>query len=211
MKKFTSALLFVTGLLFTGVASAQSDNDPYQLIQQVGEKAFERIAANQEQIKKDPEVLRQIVTDELMPYVDYRYASLKILGKNSVKNSTKEQRKAFTLAMRDYLIQTYAQALTQYKQQKVEFEKPRKLKNKNIASVRATIIDPARPPITIDFKVKRNKKTKTWKAFDMVVEGISLLNSKRAELGGLIRKEGLDKVTEQLKEKSKRPIVLKEL
>ena len=45
----------------------------------------------------------------------------------------------------------------------------------------------------------------------MVVEGISLLNSKRAELGGLIRKEGLDKVTEQLKEKSKRPIVLKEL
>jgi phospholipid transport system substrate-binding protein len=68
---------------------------------------------------------------------------------------------------------------------------------------------PNRDPINISFKVRRNSKTNEWKAFDMVAEGISLLDSKQKELAGLIRQKGLPHVTELLKEKSQRNIVFK--
>ena len=43
----------------------------------------------------------------------------------------------------------------------------------------------------------------------MVAEGISLLDSKQAELGSMIRQKGLPYVTELLKSKSTRDIVFK--
>ena len=66
-----------------------------------------------------------------------------------------------------------------------------------------------RDNIDVAFKVRLNKKTKQWQAFDMVAEGISLLDSKQAELGSIIRQKGLPYVTELLKSKSTRNIVFK--
>ena len=54
----------------------------------------------------------------------------------------------------------------------------------------------------VSFKVRKNRKTNEWKAFDMVAEGVSLLDSKQAELSGIIRQKGLPYVTELLKKKS---------
>jgi phospholipid transport system substrate-binding protein len=56
-----------------------------------------------------------------------------------------------------------------------------------------------RDNIDVAFKVRLNKKTKQWQAFDMVAEGISLLDSKQAELGSIIRQKGLPYVTELFK------------
>ena len=66
-----------------------------------------------------------------------------------------------------------------------------------------------RDNIDVSFKVRRNRKTNEWKAFDMVAEGVSLLDSKQAELGSVIRQKGLPYVTELLKKKSDRDIVFK--
>ena len=49
-----------------------------------------------------------------------------------------------------------------------------------------------------NFKLRKNKNTLEWKAFDMVVEGISLLSSKQAELSNRIAKEGIETVTLEL-------------
>jgi phospholipid transport system substrate-binding protein len=57
--------------------------------------------------------------------------------------------------------------------------------------------------------VRKHKKTGDWKAYDMVAEGVSLLDSKQAELSSLIRQKGLAYVTEILKEKSAKSIVFK--
>lgn len=62
----------------------------------------------------------------------------------------------------------------------------------------------------ISFRVRKNKKTNDWKAYDMVAEGVSLLDSKQAELAGIIRQKGLAHVTEMLKEKSKKKITFKD-
>jgi len=183
--------------LLISVNTFASEVSPYKVIETVGNNLFTRIAENQQEIKKFPGLMRDIVDEELMPFIDYKYAAYRILGKN-LRKTTKEQRATFVTSMRSYLIRTYANALTQYKNQQVIFEPEREIKGKKIVSVNTKIIDANRPEINIAFKMRQNKKTKQWKAYDMVVEGISLLSSKQAELSHRITKQGVERVSLEL-------------
>ena len=49
--------------------------------------------------------------------------------------------------------------------------------------------------ISIDFKLRLDKKAQQWKAFDMIIEGISLINSKQAEITSRIRASDIQTVT----------------
>lgn len=191
-------------LLVMGMSAAQAQpakgEDPYKLIQRVAESTFKRIADDKAVITKDPNHLKTVVSEELMPYINYKFAARVVLGK--VKAS-KAEKKAFYEAFQGYLVTTYATVFTKYTDQKVVFEAPRSIEGKKVVTVKTRITDSARPDIHIDFKVRLNKKTGKWKAYDMVAEGISLLNSKKAELKAMLRqKDGVAKVTAILNEKA---------
>jgi len=183
--------------LFISAPSLAEEASPYKVIETVGNSLFERISNNQQEIAKFPELMRSIVDEELMPHIDYKYAAYKILGKH-LRKTSKKQRANFVISMRQYLVRTYANALTQYKNQKVIFEPEKSTKDKKIVSVTTQIVDEGRPTINIAFKLRKNKKTSQWKAYDMVVEGISLLSSKQAELSKRITKQGIEQVTLEL-------------
>ncbi|OUR59473.1 hypothetical protein A9Q74_17750, partial [Colwellia sp. 39_35_sub15_T18] len=90
-----------------------SQPSPYTVLAGVGNNLFTRIAANQQEIKKFPNLMNVIVEEELMPAIDYKYAAYRILGKH-LKKTSKEQRAKFVNSMRSYLARTYANALKQY-------------------------------------------------------------------------------------------------
>lgn len=196
MKNLILLISFVSSL-FLSVSANSEEVSPYKVIHNVGNSLFERISKNQQEIEKFPGLMRSIIDEELMPHVDYKYAAYKILGKN-LKSTSKEQRENFVLSIRQYLIRTYTGVFSEYNNQKVVFEHDKPTKNKKIVSVATQIIDENSPTINIAFKLRQNRKTGEWKAFDMVVEGISLLSSKQAELSRRIAKEGIETVTLEL-------------
>lgn len=185
------------GLTVNAAPKTSEYQSPYKVLATTGQGLFARIANNQQELERFPDLMRTIVEEELMPHVDYKYAAFKILGKQ-LKRTTKEQRAKFADSMRQYLIRTYATALKQYNNQQVVYQKPQPYKGKKIVSVDTKIVEPGRPDVTISFKMRQNRKTGQWKAFDMVVEGISLLQSKQAELSRRIQQQGLDQVTLEL-------------
>ena len=189
-------LIIITLVINTAQASSQ-EMSPYIVLENTGNQLFARISSSQSEINKFPEYMRVIIEEELMPSIDYKYAAYKILGKHLSK-TTKDQRAAFVESVRSYLIRTYATALTQYKNQHVIFEPQKPTNGKRIVAINTKIIDNDRPDIDLVFKMRQNKKTKQWKAFDMVVEGISLLSSKQAEISSRITKQGIDQVTIEL-------------
>lgn len=182
--------------------------DPYLMIKTVAGKTFKRFADEQEAIKANPNLLKNIVREELMPYINYKYSAFKVIGKH-LKKTTAEERKNFVPVFRDYLITSYAQVFTLYDNQPVEFAPAKNFSDKKIVAVNTRVIMQGRDDIDVSFKVRKNRKTKEWKAFDMVAEGVSLLDSKQAELGSVIRQKGLPYVTELLRKKSERNIVFK--
>jgi phospholipid transport system substrate-binding protein len=179
---------------------------PYQMMTQVAEKSFERLKNEQENIHRDPELLKVIVEEELMPYVNAQYAALKLLGPN-LKGANRKDVRVFIDAFRKYLVSSYAQVLTQYSDQMIQFGPEPKIKSDSrITSIKVDIIDAPRPNIKLEFKLRKNKKSGEWKAFDMVAEGISLLSSKQSEWNGKIRQDGILSVADELEKLAAQPI-----
>jgi phospholipid transport system substrate-binding protein len=183
-------------------------SNPYKMVRGAAKITFDRFASEQQAIQDNPNLLKNIVREELMPYVNYRYSAFKVIGKH-LKKTTDAERRAFVPVFKEYLVTSYAQVFTLYDNQAVEFFPEKSFKGKRIVAVNTRIIMPTSDDIDVAFKVRLNKKTKQWQAFDMVAEGVSLLDSKKAELGSIIRQKGLPYVTELLKNKSNRDIVFK--
>ena len=202
----------VAGLLLmslVGNVQAQEINDqnPYQLVKGVATKTFDRIKANQEQIKQDPEMLRTIMEEELVPHIDYKFAAFMVLGKH-FKSVPKEKMGEYISVFRQYLITTYAVAMGYYDNQEVIFEPESNFEDQKSVTVRAVVQDPERPEIKIAFKVRKDSKTNEWRAYDMVAEGISMLNSKRSEFESILRQEGIDSVIALMRDKIGKPVEL---
>lgn len=205
-------LMAIAGLLLmslVGNVQAQEINDqnPYQLVKGVATKTFDRIKANQEQIKQDPEMLRTIMEEELVPHIDYKFAAFMVLGKH-FKSVPKEKMGEYISVFRQYLITTYAVAMGYYDNQEVIFEPESNFEDQKSVTVRAVVQDPERPEIKIAFKVRKDSKTNEWKAYDMVAEGISMLNSKRSEFESILRQEGIDSVIALMRDKIGKPVEL---
>lgn len=200
-------LTFVSILASLSVNAAEVDkSQPYKMMKQVAEQAFERLKSEQENIQQDPELLKVIVEEELMPHVNEKYAALKLLGPN-LKGAKREDVGTFIVAFRSYLVASYAQVLTQYTDQRIQFgPEPRLDPKKNITSVKVDIIDAPRPNIKLEFKLRKDKKSGDWQAFDMIAEGISLLSSKQSEWSGKLRQEGILSVATELQELADQPI-----
>jgi phospholipid transport system substrate-binding protein len=196
--QFRKCIFFILFTMTTTTVYATSvEVSPYVVLDNIGTQLFSRIAANQQEIKKFPLYMRVIVEEELMPSIDYKYVAYKILGKH-LKKTSKEQRAEFVKAMRHYLIRTYSIALSKYKNQQVVFETEKLTKGKRIIGIKTKIIEQGAPTINLVFKMRKNKKTKQWKAFDITAEGISLLSAKQAELNKKIANQGIDHVTLEL-------------
>ena len=206
--KLLSRTTVAFGLLLAVSAQAaevQKFTDPYEMVSVVADQAFTRLAEEKDNILANPELMRTMVHEELLPYIDVRYAAFRVIG-NHIRNTTEEERDAFVVAFQEYMISTYAGTLTLYRDQQVIIEPGQDVGNRQIVTVRTRVIDPGKPDIVIEFKLRRARDTDYWQVFDMVAEGISLLDSKRAELAGMIRQQGLSRVTELLQERAKAPI-----
>lgn len=212
MKKWLIRLsVLVSSLFCSWVIAAEIDaKNPYTLIQEVTTNTFAHLKADSKIYQANPELLRELVKKELMPYINVRYAALKLLGPVARK-ATKQQRDFFTEAFNAYLVKSYAQILMQFTDQVIEQTpaKPIDVKRK-IVSVRVKIIDSKRPLIHLDFKLRKNNKTLDWQAFDVQVEGVSMLDAKASEWSAQLRQKGIESVAKELIEQTKAPLEKKE-
>ena len=196
----------VTALLVTQTARAETS--PYVLMQQASDKLFADIKNNQAKIKKDPNYLRTIVRNDLLPYVQVNYAGSLVLGSH-FKSTTPEQREKFFKAFSDFIEQAYAQVLTAYTDQNIQIEPAKEVGDKNLVSIRVNIMqNGGQAPIKLDFKWRKNSKTGEWQAYDMVAEGVSMVVTKQNEWSGILRQQGIDALTAQIQKSAAAPVTL---
>lgn len=203
-------LMMVAMLAIAPFAMAVDQTNPYKLMDEAAAKTFNRLKSEQPKIKQDPEYLRTIVREELLPYVQVKYAGALVLG-TYYKGATPAQREAYFNAFEDYLEQVYGQALAMYHGQTYQIAPDQPLGDKNIVAIRVTIVDTnGRPPVRLDFQWRKNSKTGYWQAYDMIAEGVSMITTKQNEWGDILRKQGVDGLTKQLEISAKAPITLEE-
>lgn len=201
-------LFIVIMLFFAPFAMAKSvANNPYAQMNVAADQLFSSFNTEKQHIAKNPDRLKDLVKQNLLPYIQVKYAAALILGGEYGK-ATKEQRDAYFIAFENYLVQAFAQALSMYNGQTYQIESEKDLTNKNIVSIRVTLVsaDKNQPPIRLDFQWRKNTKTGEWKAYDMIAEGVSMISTKQNEWATILRQGGVTALTEQLQKLASQPI-----
>ncbi|AEX53841.1 phospholipid-binding protein MlaC [Rahnella aquatilis] len=205
-KRLVIAALLV---VMAPLANAAVDKtNPYSVMNEAANKTFTRLKTEQPKIKQDPNYLRQIVREELLPYVQIKYAGALVLGRY-YQQATPAQREAYFAAFSEYLQQAYGQALAMYNGQSYTVQPEQSYAGKDIIAIRVTITDPnGRPPVRLDFQWRKNSRTGEWQAYDMIAEGVSMISTKQNEWADILRQKGIDGLTARLKQAAAQPITL---
>lgn len=195
-------------LVVAPLANAVDQTNPYRVMDEAAQKTFTRLKNEQPKIKQDPNYLREVVREELLPYVQVKYAGALVLGRY-YKEATPAQRDAYFKAFEDYLAQAYGQALALYHGQTYQIAPDQPLGDAKIVAIRVTIIDNGgRPPVRLDFQWRKNSQTGNWQAYDMIAEGVSMITTKQNEWADILRQQGVDGLTARLKSAAAQPITL---
>ena len=206
LKTWFAKIVVISTALFA-MQSVMANDNPYLLMQNATDKLFSDIKANQAKITQDPNYLKNIVRQDLMPYVHVNYAGSLVLGQH-FKTTTPEQRSKFFTAFDQFIVQAYAQALTMYKDQKVEIEQPKDVSDSKV-SIRVKVIQSGnQAPINLNFYWRKNSKDGKWQVYDMAAEGVSMVDTKKQEWSSILRKDGIDALTEQVQKAANVPVTL---
>ncbi|MCE0812057.1 phospholipid-binding protein MlaC [Buttiauxella sp. S04-F03] len=201
-------LIMIAMLVIAPLANAADQSNPYKLMGEAAQKTFDRLKNEQSKIRQNPDYLREVVGQELLPYVQVKYAGALVLGRY-YKDATPAQRDAYFKAFEAYLKQAYGQALAMYNGQSYQIAPEQPLGDATIVAIRVTIVDPnGRPPVRLDFQWRKNTQTGNWQAYDMIAEGVSMITTKQNEWSDILRTKGIDGLTSQLQSISKLPITL---
>lgn len=127
---------------------------------------------------------------------DYTELSRRTLGRNW-KKFNNEQQKEFTELYKSILEDAYADKIMKYTDEKVVFNKENMLSEKK-CEVQTTIIT-KKADIPISYRVIQ--KDGEWKVYDVVIEGVSLVNNYRTQFREILASKSPDGLLDVLRKK----------
>jgi len=202
LKGFFASLLLSLLMTAASSVSATELSPPQQVIQDTSDLLYSIIKSDKGKLN-DREYIFQLVHDVIEPRVDLNKISKLVLGKYWRKAS-KQQRIEFQQEFKHLLINTYATAFNEFEDWTVKFLLTSATKSKKRVVVKTEMILTSRPPIAINYRMARNKAGE-WKAYDVIIEGISMVTNYKGSFAKSIKKKGgLANVIQQLADKNKR-------
>jgi len=174
-------------------AMASDGRDPPTIIEQTSEIIFNALDTRRDEFTADPEKLRSMVRDDLLPLIDLDYSARLILGRAG-REVSEQQLDAFSSAMSDVLINRYADGLLQFRSDEQIDVLPMKGQNTDkLTRVRTRIRLENGNYAPVDYSFRKTENG--WKVFDVMVEGISYVMTFRNQIGPQVEASGIDKVT----------------
>jgi phospholipid transport system substrate-binding protein len=168
---------------------------PQELVEQSAKRMLAELDANRAVYQKDPAKLESLVANVLLPNFDIEYAARLVLGQ-SWRTATEDQRKRFVAAFYHSLLRNYGNALLNYTSGNFSILPYKGDPNDTQATVRTEIKKSTGEKVPVNFSL--HKTDSGWKAWDVVIEGISYVKSFKTDFATEIQQKGLDEVIDRL-------------
>lgn len=172
--------------------------DPVKMLQGVTSNVLQALQQRADQT--DLKGIYSLVDKFILPYCDFNEMSQWVAGRNIWNKASDKTRADFVEAFKILVVRTYATALNNYSNERVEFAKQKLDLNKDRIQVKSTVVRQSskKDNIRVDYRlVKKNNK---WYVYDIIIEGVSILQGFQAQFSNKIRQEGLQKVVTQIQE-----------
>jgi phospholipid transport system substrate-binding protein len=172
---------------------------PDTLVKTVTLEVVELIAKDTEIRAGNRSRLIQLVEAKVLPHFDFAAMTALATGPAWSKASA-EQKKLLIEEFRRLLVRTYTSALMAYSTQKFEVRPLRARPEDTDVTVNVRIMQPGAQPVAIDYSME--KSPQGWKAYNMMVGGVSLVANYRTEFSNKVRDGGIDGLIHELHAKN---------
>ncbi|TAH45640.1 MAG: ABC transporter substrate-binding protein [Gammaproteobacteria bacterium] len=182
---------------FSSVPFAHAaDLAPDQVVQKIADDLANSIGAHREELKADRDRLIREIDAILLPHFDIEYASLLVLGRNA-REATPQQRSRFARAFYNSIAHRYAEGLLNYTRGNVRVLPFKGELNAKRTIVRTQVILDDGKSVAVDYAF-RQAASGEWKAYDVIIEGISYITNYRNQVAAEIQATSLDSLIVRL-------------
>jgi len=194
------ALICTCLALIAPVAMAADALAPDVLVRDVTNEVLAIVRADKAIQSGDTQRVIQLVDAKVLPHFDFRRMTMLAVGRDW-RDASPAQQSKLTEAFRTLLVRTYSNALTQYRDQVIDFKPSRIADTDTRVQIRTEVRQAGAQPIGIDYMLE--KTDKGWKVFDVVVAGVSLVTNYRSNFAQEIRSSGMDGLIRSIEDKNR--------
>ncbi|KAA3652050.1 MAG: ABC transporter substrate-binding protein [Proteobacteria bacterium] len=189
----------VIGLVWLMSMSAWAAPSPDALVRTVMDEVLEIVRQDEAIQSGDASRAAALVDEKVLPHFDFRIMTSLAVGRDW-RQATPAQRDRLVGEFRTLLVRTYSNALTQYRDQQIDFKPLRAKAGDTDVTVRTEVRQPGAKPVEIDYALE--KQGENWKVYDVIVAGVSLVTNYRSSFATEIRSGGIDGLIKALEAKN---------
>lgn len=176
-------------------APAAAAEGPTEVVQTAAQGMLNDLDKDRDSYRRDPAKLAQLVDKYLLPHFDTQRSAQLVLGKYW-RTATPEQRQHFIDAFYHSLLANYGSALADYTADRLKIYPTSVAPDARVATVRTDVKRSNGDRVSVNYYMVRTPQG--WKAWDVVIDGISYVNSYREDFGAQIEQQGIDAVIKRL-------------
>lgn len=176
-------------------AATPSDLGPTEVVQNAAQGMLGDLDKDRDAYRRDPAKVGQLVDKYLLPHFDTAFSAQLVLGKYW-RTATPEQRQHFIDAFYHSLLINYGSALAEFTANRLKIYPTKVEPDATRATVRTEVKRDNGDRVAVNYYLR--KTPQGWKAWDVVIDGISYVNSYREDFGPQIEQQGIDSVIKRL-------------
>ena len=195
--------LFILSLLCMSTYAA-TQQSAEQVVREAVQQATAKLNAEKDQLKAHPNRIYDLIQAMVVPHFNFPLIARLVLGRSTWDGATAQQKKEFIHEFTTLLVRTYAKALQEYSDQNVVFLPVKNSPDSKLVEIKTEVTGKTSSKKTpINYRMYYSDGN--WKVLDLVVDGISLVNSYRGEYASIVRQDGLDGLIAKMKAKNAGP------
>jgi phospholipid transport system substrate-binding protein len=201
LKKLLAPLLasFLSFVAVGAAAAPQDSATPDGLIKFVVADVMSAVKADKEiQAGNVPKIIG-LVDQKIVPYTNFQKTTQLVMGR-AWPQASPQQQAQITEEFKKLLVRTYAGAISQIRDQTVQFRPFRAAPEDTDVVVRTQVINNGEP-IQLDYRLE--KTASGWKVYDINVLGAWLIEAYRSQFSQMISQQGIDGLLKFLQDRNR--------
>jgi phospholipid transport system substrate-binding protein len=194
----TAATLAFSTAVLAAPAPASAEA-PDVLVKRISSDVIDTVKSDKDIQAGNRNKIMDLVNAKILPYVDSEKMTSLAAGR-FWRQATPEQQKALSEEFRTLLVYTYSGALTQIRNETVDFKPFRADPADTEVEVRSQVNMTRGEPITLNYRLV--KTPQGWKIFDINVLGAWLVETYKGTFSSEISKGGIDSLIKKLHDRN---------
>ena len=200
IKKLIVVATFAAGLVAGFLPQAVlAQESPDALVRKNTNEILAAIKADKDVVAGDQKKIEKLADEKVLPYFNFARMTQLAVGRNW-RDASDAQKKSLTDEFRTLLVRTYSTSLTQFRNQTIDVKPTKMAAGDTEVVVKTQVNQPGGQPIPIDYSME--KSGDSWKVFDVLIDGVSLVTNYRSSFNTEIQKSGIDGLIKSLSERN---------